>query len=245
MAAKKRARFGRSHIWVAMAGMAFPLVLAIASGATAMSPRQPLAPEPDDPAEKCDVSTGPYQRQVEKYLSLPQDGKQSAADCAAIQKMQQKYEISPADGYAELESYRAAMVEWATAHKRSLKGCPKRPRRVVCVDQSHQVLWVQVAGKVTFGPVPARTGMPGHSTRNGLHKIYRRVQDFWSDLYPGPMPYSQFFDRGEALHASYRFIFEDPGSHGCVNLRYDDAEALWPLLRIGDSVYVWGKRNGD
>ncbi len=243
MATKRRARFRWSHFW-ASAGLIVPLVLAVASGAPAMSASAVVSAEGDDDAGNCRVSTGPYQRQVEKYLGLKQDGKQSTEDCAAIQEMQQTYEISPADGYAGPASYRAAMVDWATTHKASLVGCPKRSRPVVCVDQSHQLLWVQRAGKITFGPVPARTGRPGNRTRNGWHAIYRRVQKFWSNLYVGPMPYSQFFDRGEALHASYRPIFEDPGSHGCVNLRYDDAKALWSVLRIGDSVYVWGRRNG-
>ncbi|WP_063784928.1 L,D-transpeptidase [Streptomyces sp. TP-A0356] len=227
--------------------MAFPLVLGAVLGAvpaaSAASTSEVRAFD-DGNAVTCRLDPGPYQLQVEKYLGLPQDGKQSESDCAAIQRMQQKYEIDPADGYAGLVSYRAAIVEWATTHKASLTGCPKRSQLVVCIDQARQLLWLQKAGKITFGPVPARTGMPGHRTRNGSHPIYKRVQKFWSHLYDGPIPYSQFFDGGQALHASYRPIFEDPGSHGCVNLRYDDAKALWSILRLGDSVYVWGTRQG-
>jgi lipoprotein-anchoring transpeptidase ErfK/SrfK len=243
MANKQRVRFQRSPIRT-VTGVAFSLVLVAAPVASAAATGE-FRPAEDDGTTECRLATGPYQRRVEKYLGLPQDGKQSEEDCTAIRGMQQKYEITPADGYAGLVSYRAAIVDWATAHRTSLTGCPIRSKVVVCVDQSRQLLWVQKKRKITFGPVPARTGMPGHATRNGRHRIYRRVQRFWSHLYPGPMPYSQFFDRGEALHASYRPIFEDPGSHGCVNLRYDDAKALWSMLRIGDGVHVWGTRKGN
>ncbi|MFI9646065.1 L,D-transpeptidase [Streptomyces sp. NPDC052040] len=212
---------------------------AAAAGASGERPRG------DGGTEVCRLSTGPYQREVEKYLGLPQDGKQSAEDCAAIRTLQSAYGISPADGYAGLVSRRAAAVDWAVRHPASLTGCSGRTRLVVCVDQSRQLLWVQRGRKVVFGPVPARTGMPGHRTRNGTHPVYRRVVKFWSSLYDAPMPYSQFFDGGQALHASYRPIFEDPGSHGCVNLRYDDAKALWSLLRLGDGVRVFGSRQDN
>ncbi|MFJ7423564.1 L,D-transpeptidase [Streptomyces uncialis] len=38
--------------------------------------------------------------------------------------------------------------------------------------------------------------------------------------------------------------FEEPGSHGCVNLRHHDAKALWSGLELGDRVYVRGTRTG-
>ncbi|MFJ8230566.1 L,D-transpeptidase [Streptomyces sp. NPDC094448] len=193
----------------------------------------------------CDAGRGPYQRQVEAHLGLPVDGEQSAADCEAIAAFQRKHEIEPAAGYAGLYTYRAVMWERALAEGDGIAGCPDTDGVVVCIDKNRQILWVEKAGKVIFRPVPARTGMPGHPTRNGWFEIYQREKEFWSDLYDGPMPFAQFFSGGQALHASYRPIFEDPGSHGCVNLRYEDAKALWNGLRIGDAVYVWGTRTGD
>ncbi|MEU6093465.1 L,D-transpeptidase [Streptomyces sp. NPDC047079] len=234
---------GRSSL-AALATLVGSLVVLGAAGASAAGVPG-VAPREDDGTTMCRLSTGPYQRQVEKYLGLPEDGKQSAQDCAAIQSVQSAYGIVPADGYAGLVSHRAAVVDWATRHKASLTGCAGRSRLVVCVDQTRQLLWVRQGKKIAFGPIPARTGMPGHRTRNGSHRIYKRVEKFWSSLYDAPMPFSQFFDRGEALHASHRPIFEDPGSHGCVNVRYADARALWSLLRVGDGVEVFGRRNGN
>ncbi|MEU6368287.1 L,D-transpeptidase family protein [Streptomyces sp. NPDC046931] len=242
MTKRSRVRRGRSRL-AALAAMVGSLIVTGAPGASAAGTPE-VRLRGDEGTVMCRLSTGPYQRQVEKFLELPQDGKQSAEDCAAIQSMQSAYGISPADGYAGLVSHRAAALDWAMRNPASLTGCAGRSRLVVCVDQTRQLVWVQRSGEIVFGPVPARTGMPGHRTRNGSYKIYKRVEKFWSSLYNAPMPFSQFFDRGEALHASHRPIFEEPGSHGCVNLRYEDARTLWPMLRVGDGVVVFGKREG-
>ncbi len=192
----------------------------------------------------CDDRSGPYQRRVEEYLGLPEDGEQSAEDCKAIQAMQVKNDMTQQSGYADIATYRAAVYTWAQQNPEELSDCPDGSRIVVCIDMNRQLLWVENRGEIIFGPVPARSGMPGYPTRSGWHKIFKREEEFWSSLYDAPMPFSQFFDGGQALHGSYRPIFEDPGSHGCVNLRYDDAKALWSGLRIGDAVYVWGRRTG-
>ena len=51
-------------------------------------------------AASCTTQTGAYQKQVEKFLGRPVDGKQSAADCKAIQAFQTKHAISPNAGLA-------------------------------------------------------------------------------------------------------------------------------------------------
>ncbi|MEV7004671.1 murein L,D-transpeptidase, partial [Streptomyces sp. NPDC093982] len=48
----------------------------------------------------CTAQAGPYQAQVEKFLGRPVDGKQSSADCKAIQAFQTKHGITPNAGYA-------------------------------------------------------------------------------------------------------------------------------------------------
>ncbi|MFH8616889.1 L,D-transpeptidase [Streptomyces sp. NPDC017979] len=227
-----RARFVAAGL---LAGLLTVLAVPGSARASSTAPR----------AEACSTSTGPYQKQVEKHLGLPVDGRQSAADCAAIAAFQREHGIEPADGYAGLYTHRAVMWQQALAEGAAIKGCPDTDGVVVCIDKNRQVLWVEDAGRVVFKPVPARTGKPGYGTRTGWFEIFDRVKEFWSDLYDGPMPFAQFFSGGQALHASYRPIFEDPGSHGCVNLRYDDAKALWNKLKLGDEVYVWGTRTGD
>ncbi|MER8231231.1 L,D-transpeptidase [Streptomyces sp. NPDC094049] len=194
-------------------------------------------------AAACSTSTGPYQREAERHLGLPVDGKQSPEDCRAIAAFQRRVEIEPAEGYAGLYTYRAIVWERAVAEGSAIKGCPDRSGLVVCVDKTRQILWVEDGGRLVVAPVPARSGRPGYETRSGWFTVYQREKEFWSTQFDGPMPFAQFFSGGQALHASYRPIFEDPGSHGCVNLRYEDARVLWNLLREGDAVYVWGSRS--
>ncbi|WP_269439522.1 L,D-transpeptidase, partial [Streptomyces clavuligerus] len=226
------------------------LVALTVLGLSPLSAPEAVAAEEPPPAvagaaEECDPATGPYQRQVEEHLGLVVDGRQSAGDCAAIAAFQRRHGIEPARGYAGLFTHRAVMWQRALAEGDAIEGCPDTGGIVVCIDKNRQILWVEEAGRVVFRPVPARTGMPGYGTRTGWFEIFRREREFWSTQFEGPMPFAQFFSGGQALHASYRPIFEDPGSHGCVNLRYDDARALWSGLGIGDRVYVWGTRTGD
>ncbi|MEU9609436.1 L,D-transpeptidase family protein [Streptomyces sp. NPDC048057] len=193
-------------------------------------------------AEECSTEAGPYQKTVERHLKLTVDGVQSAADCAAIRTLQTRHGMEPATGRAGPETWRIVQYERAVADPSALTGCPHGTRLIVCVDLHRQLLWVWDGDHVATGPVPIRTGKSGYATRTGEHRIYERVEKQWSELYEGPMPFSQFFDGGQALHASYRNIWEEPGSHGCVNLRYDDAKRLWQGLRLNDPVYVWGTR---
>jgi lipoprotein-anchoring transpeptidase ErfK/SrfK len=39
-------------------------------------------------------------------------------------------------------------------------------------------------------------------------------------------------------------VYGPPGSYGCVNLSYSDAQSLWSVLKLKDRVYVWGRKPG-
>jgi hypothetical protein len=192
----------------------------------------------------CTAGTGPYQWDLERHLRLPADGRQSAADCAAIRTFQQRNGVSPADGYAGLATYRTVVVVEARPNPNAAGKCPVRDYKVACVDLDRQLVWVQEGRQVVFPPVPSRTGRDGYETRPGWHRVYWKDRDHYSDIYDNaPMPFSQFFDGGQALHGVLDDLFEG-GSHGCVNLRYADAERLWNVLREDDAVYVWGVKPG-
>ncbi|MFF5494819.1 L,D-transpeptidase family protein [Streptomyces aquilus] len=192
----------------------------------------------------CTKSTGPFQRQVEKWLKRKVDGKQSAADCKAIRAFQKKQKITPAIGFAGPVTW--ARMQYLSARKNpnAAKKCPVRSYRVACVDLTRQITWVQKGKKVVYGPVPMRSGRTAYPTRGGWHKIYWKHKNHVSTLYHQPMPYAQFFDGGQAFHAVYGSIFTTVGSMGCVNLRLGDARKLWGVLKTGDRVFVWGRRSG-
>lgn len=192
----------------------------------------------------CTAGTGPYQREMERHLRLTVDGRQSASDCTAIRRFQQGNGVRPADGYPGLVTYRMMLVAEARKNPNAAKKCPVRSYRVACVDLTRQLMWVQKGRKVLFGPVPTRTGRDGYETRKGWHRIYWRSRDHHSDIYNNaPMPFSQFFNGGQAFHGTYNDLFKG-GSHGCVNLRYADAKRLWSVLRLDDAVYTWGVKPG-
>ncbi|MEV6550102.1 L,D-transpeptidase family protein [Streptomyces sp. NPDC051597] len=198
----------------------------------------------------CSRRAGPYQRQVERWLKLAVDGKQSAADCAAIRRFQTTHGIRPDNGFAGPATWGTMRLLAARAHPNAAGRCPARKARTACVDLDRQIMWVQRGGKgkgkgdVLFGPVAVRSGRPGFATRTGTYPVYWRHKNHWSTIYHAPMPYAQFFSGGQAFHAIYDNIYSTVGSRGCVNLTYSDAKRLWGVLRKGDPVHIWGHRPG-
>ncbi|MFG3172668.1 L,D-transpeptidase family protein [Streptomyces sp. NPDC048200] len=67
--------------------------------------------------EACAAGRGPYQRQVERWLRLAVDGRQSAADCEAVRAFQTRQGIKPANGYA-------GPVTWARMRLLSARTAP-------------------------------------------------------------------------------------------------------------------------
>ncbi|GGP86203.1 L,D-transpeptidase family protein [Streptomyces melanogenes] len=194
---------------------------------------------------RCTAGTGPYQWQLERYLRLKADGRQSTGDCEAIRRFQRQQRIEPADGYAGLPTYRLMLVAQAGKNPNARGRCPVRRFKVACVDLDRQLLWVQRNGTLVYKPVPIRSGRNGEETRTGRHRIYLKKRYEVSRLYDNaPMPYSQYFSGGQALHGTPHDLFNGAGSAGCVNLRLADAARLWRTLRVGDLVYVWGHRSG-
>ncbi|MFD5077575.1 L,D-transpeptidase family protein [Streptomyces sp. NPDC058371] len=216
----------------------------VAPGAAVLVEYVPLGDAAAGKAVACTQRTGPHQRQVERWLKLTVDGKQSASDCRAIRAFQRKHGIKPDSGFAGPVTWAQMRLLSAKKNPNAAGKCPVRTQRVACVDLARQLTWVQKGGTVVFGPVPMRSGRAGYRTRTGWHKIYWKHKNHWSTLYNSPMPYSQFFDGGQAFHAIYGSIYDPNGSWGCVNLRLADARALWGVLKKGDGVYVWGRRAG-
>ncbi|MFJ1603064.1 L,D-transpeptidase family protein [Streptomyces sp. NPDC088253] len=204
----------------------------------------PLSEAAAEKSVTCSKLTGPYQRQVERWLKLKVDGKQSAGDCAAIRAFQTKQGIKPNSGFAGPVTWARMQLLSAKKNPNAAGKCPVRSYRVACVDLTRQLTWVQKGKKVLWGPVPMRSGRAGYRTRTGWFKIYWKHKNHWSTLYNTPMPYSQFFSGGEAFHAIYGSIYDPNGSYGCVNLRLADSRSLWNVTKTNDHVYVWGRRAG-
>ncbi|MBW5424480.1 L,D-transpeptidase family protein [Streptomyces sp. BG9H] len=203
----------------------------------------PAAAGTSAPAPPCDAATGPYQRELEREVGLPVDGRQSPADCEAIRRLQQRLGIRPADGHASTRTYRFVLADRIRRDPAERRGCPARSYRVTCVDLTRQILWTQTGRKLVFDPVPVRSGRDGLETRRGWHRVYWKSRDHFSSLYQVPMPFAQFFDGGQALHGTRSDLFS-AGSGGCVNLALGDAERLYGLLRKDDHLFIWGAKPG-
>ncbi|AZK96106.1 MULTISPECIES: L,D-transpeptidase family protein [Streptomyces] len=224
----------RAGVALGLAGMIVPLTMVMGTG-TAQ-------------AASCSTKPGPYQKQVEKFLKLKVDGKQSSADCKAITAFQKKHWITPNNGVAGPVTWRTMSTmlaqKAAGTNPNKAGACPTNKGRIACVDLTRQLSWIQDGKKLAYGPVPIRTGRDGAETRTGLKKIYWRNIDHFSSLYKVPMPYAQFFDGGQAFHSVTKPIYSPPGSAGCVNMTPAAAKKYWTMLRNGDDVFVWGKKPG-
>ncbi len=90
-------------------------------------------------------------------------------------------------------------------------------------------------GSVSYGPVPAIGGKSSAPTDPGTFTV------FWKDLHHrstifhnAPMPYSVFFNGGDAFHEGSLRV----PSAGCVHLTQSAAQTFYNTLNVGDVVQV-------
>ncbi|KHD72190.1 L,D-transpeptidase family protein [Actinoplanes utahensis] len=216
----------------ASAGAAAPVTAAVVTKAAAAS-----------------CATGKYQRQLETYLkkaggygAVTVDGRQSAADCAAIVKFQKRFGIQPAKGLAGPTTFDVAQ---RIAASNTASCGAKKSGVTFCVNLTLQTSWVMKNGKVLTAPTVVRTGMKGYRTPAGSYKINKRTKKEWSDPYEVWLPYWQRFKGGMGFHQTTTYIHDKwRGSHGCVNLLPADAKRYYDIGAKGMTVKTFGRRPG-
>ncbi|HEY3760053.1 MAG TPA: L,D-transpeptidase family protein [Solirubrobacteraceae bacterium] len=93
---------------------------------------------------------------------------------------------------------------------------------------------------------PANTGVAGAETEQGIFPIYSRFTSttmtgtnpdgsHYSD--PG-VPWVNYFNGGDAVHGFIRGSYGFPQSNGCVELPVSTAAEVFPMLTLGDIVWV-------
>ena len=202
------------------------------------------------PAAAC--PQGDHQREVEAalyrigwYAGVTVDGRQSAADCAAIKNFQSRFGIVPVEGRAGPLTANVANRIAASMTAGERARCGAGSALTVCVDLSQQTAWAVRGGRVVWGPTVIRTGMRGYATPAGRYRIYGRALKAWSKPYKVWLPYWQPFNGGIGFHQTTTYIHNTGiGSHGCVNLLPTDAVSLWRLTPVGTQVSVFGRRPG-
>ena len=112
--------------------------------------------------------------------------------------------------------------------------CPRNVEIHDRVDVDNRLAWLQEDGRITAGPVPTTTGMPGYETPRGEFTVQRKVRDEISYVFDNePMPFSVYFTTtGVAFHEGD--LTQD--SHGCIHLSHQDAVHFFDVLEPNDIV---------
>jgi lipoprotein-anchoring transpeptidase ErfK/SrfK len=206
-----------------------------------------LTPAPASAATGPCGGTGPGQLTVERYLAahaatygaVRVDGRQSAADCKAVKRFQARFGISPVSGLAGPTT--KAVAQRLT--KAAVSRCRSGTR--VCVDLTSQTFWMVRSGKIVLGPTTIRTGRAGgYRTPTGTFRIGAKKRMTRSSYYGTKMPYWEHFYRDMGFHETPSYLYQGPGSHGCVNLLRRDAISLFSLTKTGTPVSIFGRKPG-
>ncbi|MHB1468721.1 MAG: L,D-transpeptidase family protein [Solirubrobacteraceae bacterium] len=92
---------------------------------------------------------------------------------------------------------------------------------------------------------PVNTGVPGAETEKGIFPIFERLTfqimrgtDPNGTKYAVPVHWINYFNGGDAVHGYERASYGFPQSNGCVELPVGTAEKVFPMLALGDIVWV-------
>ncbi|MEX3008592.1 L,D-transpeptidase family protein [Hoeflea sp. TYP-13] len=127
--------------------------------------------------------------------------------------------------------------QWLWYPERSLYG----PVTVI-VSLSDQLAFIYRNG-VRIGVTTVSSGRSGFETPTGVFTVFQKEKLHLSKKYNNaPMPDSQFFFGGAALHAGGLPGY--PSSHGCVHLPTEFAALLFDITHNGTPVIVTNERSG-
>ncbi len=121
-----------------------------------------------------------------------------------------------------------------------------RPYTWVSVTESlPETLEVHRGDRVALSS-PTNTGVAGAETAQGIFPIFARdVSTTMSGTNPDGskykdpgVPWVNYFNGGDAVHGFVRGSYGTPQSDGCVELPVETAAAVYPMLQIGDIVWV-------
>lgn len=125
---------------------------------------------------------------------------------------------------------------------------PEPQQRWVDVNLKNHTTAVYQGNQPIFGPVATIDGHPKGPTKQGVFQVYlKNPQQVmrgigWDGPYSETAPWIAYFNGDYALHgAPWRNTFVwDPskGSHGCINMKPDEAKQVYDLVDIGTTVVV-------
>ena len=234
--------------------LAARLVLALAMVATTGAPAQAAldlrAPLTREPVSRGAVDRDPYaishvyeiQIRLQRMglLKASPNGTFGPATERAVRLLQKRL------GQRQTGRVNAAL--WPHLIRKSLRGQAATPKACtspgwhLCYDRARHQATLYANGRL-YNSWLVRGGGYGTQTRTGSFTVQWRSKDHYSRQFGGaPMPYSQFFSGGQALHGSRLMMNPYEGhSHGCVNFWVEDARQLWNLTHDKRlNVHVYG-----
>lgn len=134
-----------------------------------------------------------------------------------------------ATGRVDAKTWRP-LIRRSTFGQKSAPDKCENPGWHVCYDRKRHQASLYHDGRLHNSWL-VRGGGYDAQTRVGNFEVQWRSENHRSRTYDGaPMPYSQFFSGGQALHGSRNMMNPYVGhSHGCVNFWVEDARQLWNL----------------
>ncbi len=156
-----------------------------------------------------------------------------------LEVFQEDHGLEPT-GEPNAATWRLLLVVSALYHRNP------HPYTWVSVTESiPETLEVHVGHRVALTS-PANTGVAGAETAQGIFPIFSRFTSttmtgtnpdgsHYSD--PG-VPWVNYFNGGDAVHGFPRGSYGTPQSNGCVELPISTAAQVYPMLAIGDIVWV-------
>jgi lipoprotein-anchoring transpeptidase ErfK/SrfK len=146
-------------------------------------------------------------------------------------------ESTTSEQQASADTQEPAVIKSATFRD----DVPLRGERRIVVDISDQTLTAYQGEEVVFR-TSVSTGKPGWRTLPGTFKVQRKYDQtrMTGPDYDTPdVPWTMYYDGAFAIHGAYwHNNFGTPVSHGCVNLRVEEAKALYQWASEGDTVIV-------
>jgi hypothetical protein len=113
------------------------------------------------------------------------------------------------------------------------RSCP--PAASACADLTADLTWLQSGGKITYGPVRMKPGLP-RTPRGTFHVQWKAGAHYVSTEFDEPMPYAVFFAPGGiAFHGGSL----TQQSHGCIHLDINSARYYDDHLPVGAEVVVF------
>ena len=157
----------------------------------------------------------------------------------AIEVFQEDHNLEPT-GEPNAATWHLLLVVSAMYHRNP------QPYTWVSVTESlPETLEVHRGDRVALS-TPANTGVPGAETAQGIFPIYERLtsttmegEDVDGTKYKvEDVPWVNYFNGGDAVHGYERGSYGFPQSNGCVELPISTAAEVYPMLAVGDIVWV-------